>query len=238
MAAPRCLQCVEEGAHIRTPWSAHVVIKEILVTTQVGPWVFYGVCAETLDATSSDWTSPDCLLWVFDDGSGPRMWQDTAQPSPFNSEDPEKNFDQIVGHYESNDGECYLAVKWKSCLAPTWERETDMPLSPIDKCPRNHFFVAWNFVAVAPSGGEVTFISSAVLGEPTVWTLHEFRENTPETQPWGVIIEAALDEHNTRSRPRNTNGLRSVTVNLTSQTYPTFNHRLSNNAQSYFRYPK
>lgn len=126
MAAPRCLQCVKEGAHIRTPWSAHVVIKDILVTTQVGPWVFYGVCAETLDATSSDWTSPDCLLWVFDDASGPRMWQDTAQPSPFNSEDPEKNFDQIVGHYESNDGECYLAVKWKSCLAPTWERETDM----------------------------------------------------------------------------------------------------------------
>jgi hypothetical protein len=102
------------------------------------------------------------------------------------------------------------------------------PLSPIDKCPRNHFFVAGNFVAVAPSGGEVTFISSAVLGEPTVWTLREFRENAPETQPWGVIIEAALDEHDTRSGPRN----------LTSQTYAAFNYRLSNNAQSYFRYPK
>ncbi|KAF5709875.1 hypothetical protein FGLOB1_5757 [Fusarium globosum] len=88
--------------------------------------VFYGVCVETLDAISPDWTSSDCLIWVFNDGSGPRMWQETAQPSPFSSEDPERDFDQIVGHYESKDGECYVAVKWKSTLVPTWERETNM----------------------------------------------------------------------------------------------------------------
>ena len=132
----------------------------------------------------------------------------------------------------------HAVLHWALYLRLAYHTIVFQPLSPIDKCPRNHFFVAWNFVAVAPSGGEVTFISSTVLGEPTVWTLREFRGNAPETQPWGVIIEAALDEHDTRSGPRNTNGLRSVTVNLTSQTYAAFNYRLSNNAQSYFRYPK
>jgi hypothetical protein len=65
-----------------------------------------------------------------------------------------------------------------------------------------------------------------------VWTLREFRENAPETQPCKVLIEAALNELDTQSRPRNTNGLKSVTVALTSQTYAAFNYRLSNNVYS------
>jgi hypothetical protein len=120
------LQGIEEGAQIRTSWSAHVIIKNIVVTIQVGSLILYGVCAENLDATPSDWTSPACLLWVFNDGTGPQMWQHTSQPSPFNSRDPEKNFDQVLGHYEFSDGNCYIAVKWKNCVAPTWEREADM----------------------------------------------------------------------------------------------------------------
>lgn len=119
-------QCVELGAQIQTPWSAHVVIKNIVVTTKVGPLVFYGVYAETLDAMPPEWTRPGCLLWIFNDGTGPQMWQHTAQPSPFNSRDLEKSFHKVLGHYEFDDGDCYIAVIWNGCLAPTWEREVDI----------------------------------------------------------------------------------------------------------------
>ncbi|OBS16156.1 hypothetical protein FPOA_13147 [Fusarium poae] len=125
MAALMCPQRVEEGALIRTPWSAHVMIKDILVTTQVGHGSLWCSCSDF----RCDFVGLDELRLPsmgFDDESGPRMWQDTAQPSPFIMRTPKKNFDQIVGHYESHDGECYLAVKWKNCLAPTWERETGM----------------------------------------------------------------------------------------------------------------
>ena len=117
---------VEVGAYIRTPWSAHVIIKNILVILQVGSQTFYGVLAETMGVIALDWGSTRCLLWAFHDGLGPCMWQNTAQPSRFSSEDMAADLDHIVAHYAPVDGECYFAVKWKSSLVPTWEKEADL----------------------------------------------------------------------------------------------------------------
>ncbi|KAF4463416.1 hypothetical protein FALBO_9761 [Fusarium albosuccineum] len=128
MIAPtyRYLRSLREGDPVQTPWSARVIVKEILVTTQVEDWTFYGVRAETRDSDPWDWPRTESLFWVFDDGTGPRMWQDLDQPIFYSSQDPEKNFERIVGHYESTNGECYVAVKWKNCTAPTWELEEDL----------------------------------------------------------------------------------------------------------------
>ncbi|EEU38576.1 uncharacterized protein NECHADRAFT_55184 [Fusarium vanettenii 77-13-4] len=126
MILPVCPRSLQKGEPIQTPWSTHVVVKEILVTTQVGNLTFYGVRAETQDSYPWDWLSTESLLWVFDDGTGPRMWQHPAQPVPYSFQEPENNLERIVGHYESRSGECYVAVKWKNCLSPTWELEENM----------------------------------------------------------------------------------------------------------------
>ncbi|KAH7112388.1 hypothetical protein EDB81DRAFT_827868 [Dactylonectria macrodidyma] len=126
MIIPIYPQIPDRGTQIETPWSAQVTVREVLVTTHVNGWIFYGVLAETQDGESWDWLLNECLLWVFNDGTGFRMWQDPSQPSGFSSQEPECKFEKIVGHYASSTGECFLAVKWKDRLSPTWEPEQDM----------------------------------------------------------------------------------------------------------------
>ncbi|KAF4990238.1 hypothetical protein FDECE_14458 [Fusarium decemcellulare] len=126
MIAPTKSQILEKGAVIEAPWSAHVAVKEVLLTIDVNDWTFYGVIAETQDGDHWDWLRSECLIWVFNDGVGFRTWQGPSQPSGFSSQEPENKFEQIVGHYEASDGECFLAVQWKDRPCPTWEPERDM----------------------------------------------------------------------------------------------------------------
>jgi hypothetical protein len=117
---------LKAGVKIQTPWSAHVLIKEVLLITQVDGHTFYGVLAETQDDESWDWLSNECLLWVFNDGTKIRIWPYSSQPSPFLLQEPESQLDNIIGHYELDNGQSFLAVKWKDSISPTWELEQDM----------------------------------------------------------------------------------------------------------------
>ncbi|KAF4470604.1 hypothetical protein FALBO_2493 [Fusarium albosuccineum] len=126
MIAPMDSQIPEKGTLIEAPWSAQVTIREVLLTIDVGGLTFYGVIAETQDGEPWDWMRSECLLWVFNDRTGFRRWQDTCQPLGFSSQETESKFDRIVGHYETSDGECFLAVQWKDRPCPTWEPERDM----------------------------------------------------------------------------------------------------------------
>ncbi|RTE68175.1 hypothetical protein BHE90_017448 [Fusarium euwallaceae] len=126
MIVPVHPRSLDKGVSIETPWSAHVILMEVLVTTEVDGWTFYGVRAETRDGESWDWPSTECLLWVFNDAAGFRMWQDWIQPSRFSLTEPEYKLQTIVGHCELSNGQCYLAVKWKDRVSPTWELEQDM----------------------------------------------------------------------------------------------------------------
>ncbi|KAF4463159.1 hypothetical protein FALBO_10022 [Fusarium albosuccineum] len=125
MGAPVHPRFLEIGTSIEAPWSAHVVITEVLVTFDVDGWSFYGVKAETRGGETWDWPRKEYLLWIFNNGTGFRMWQNPSQPSGFSSQEPESEFERIVGHYDSSDGDCFLAVKWKDRPCPTWEPEPD-----------------------------------------------------------------------------------------------------------------
>lgn len=115
-----------KGVSIEAPWSAHVIVREVIVTAEVEGWTFYGVRAETRDDEPWDWPSTECLLWILDDHAGLRMWQDSSQPPRFTSSELAHEVESIIGHCELSSGKCYLAVKWKDRLSPTWELEQDM----------------------------------------------------------------------------------------------------------------
>ncbi|EWZ79204.1 hypothetical protein FOXG_20930 [Fusarium oxysporum f. sp. lycopersici 4287] len=120
------LECPGRGRLIQTPWSANVIIKKILVLTQVGGRILYGILAETQDKNSWDWLHIESLLWAFEDGVDLRMLHYTSRPSLLYDGDPNLEIEDILGHYEMKDGQCFFAVKWKEFTFPTWETELEM----------------------------------------------------------------------------------------------------------------
>ncbi|KAF5661993.1 hypothetical protein FHETE_8184, partial [Fusarium heterosporum] len=118
--------CPREGLLIDTPWSSNVVIKKVLLEMEHEDRVLYGVLAETDKNKTWDWLDVECLLWIFEDGAGLTMLNYVSRPSPGQDQDPTLQIDDILGHYETCAGQCYLAVKWKNSVFPTWEVEHDM----------------------------------------------------------------------------------------------------------------
>lgn len=110
------------GAKIYTPWSSNVILLEILLIHHNVVGTFYGIRSETRDKEGwpLDSKSP---LWVYDDNKTLRLWQEFRQCPRTQDLD---NIEDIIGHYESNSGKIYYAVKWSDYACPTWELEEDM----------------------------------------------------------------------------------------------------------------
>ncbi|KAH7113525.1 hypothetical protein EDB81DRAFT_669985 [Dactylonectria macrodidyma] len=111
------------GVSIETPWSSSVAVREVLAATEISGWKFYGVRVENKDQRHWDWLDAECLLWVFDDGGGLRMWQEPGPRPLLGVDEPTQRVEQIIGHYQSRNGMSYVAIKWKDSISPTWEIE-------------------------------------------------------------------------------------------------------------------
>ena len=114
------------GSVIQTAWSSNVAVIQVLYTLRTADWTFHGVRVETLDQgweVSSDATK---LLWVLEDHQGLRTWQECRQRPFIIDGELEHDIEKIVGHYESQTGSVYYAVKWVDFECPTWELEDDL----------------------------------------------------------------------------------------------------------------
>jgi hypothetical protein len=120
-------QYYHRGRNIQTAWSPQVTILEVLLSVKVSHWVFHGVRAETLEPLW-DWPDMESLLWVFDDGTGFKLWQDFQHRPRIVNGEAAFGVESVVGHYQSETGNVYLGVKWWGYDCPTWELEDDMPL--------------------------------------------------------------------------------------------------------------
>lgn len=113
------------GRRVETTWSLHVTVVEVLISVQVSRCVFHGVRTETTDP-QWDWPDVESLLWVFDDGTGLRLWQDFQQQPRVADGRAAFPVETILGNYQSPSGNVYLSVKWRGYDCPTWELEEDM----------------------------------------------------------------------------------------------------------------
>lgn len=118
-------QSMYRGRRVETAWSLHVSVLEVLFSVQVCGWVFHGVRTETSDE-QWDWPDIDSLLWVFDDGTGLRLWQDFQHQPRVADDGASFEVEAILGDYRSPSGNVYLGVKWRGYDCPTWELEEDM----------------------------------------------------------------------------------------------------------------
>lgn len=127
-------QCWLRGTPVQTSWSSDVIVKQVLVTLRSVKRTFYGIIASNLDSGPWDWLPCDQPLWVVDDGSGLRVWQECRQRSCHGDEGEELRAREVVGHYEAGSGNVFLAVLWEDYEGPTWELESQLasPSSPPD----------------------------------------------------------------------------------------------------------
>ncbi|KAI5465168.1 hypothetical protein BGZ63DRAFT_351236 [Mariannaea sp. PMI_226] len=114
------------GARVQTTWSAHVIVKQVLITVKDPQWTFHGVRVSNLDLSLWDRPPSDCLLWVVEDTQGLRAWQECRQ-RPYLSEkgleQEAKDIKEVFGYHECEDGKLYFAVRWEGYECPTWEPE-------------------------------------------------------------------------------------------------------------------
>lgn len=110
------------GSFVRAAWSSKVAILEVLYSLKTSNQIFLGVRGETLDPQSDH----HGLLWVSKDSQGFQVWQECRQ-RPFIMEgESEYEIEEILGHYETQTGAVYYAVKWFDYECPTWELEDDL----------------------------------------------------------------------------------------------------------------
>lgn len=110
------------GAKIATPWSSNVILLEILLIHHNVVGTFYGIRSETRDRQGWPLVSKN-PLWVYDDNKTLRIWQEIRQCP--RTQDLDK-IETIIGHFESDAGDIYYAVKWSEYACPTWELEEDL----------------------------------------------------------------------------------------------------------------
>ena len=113
-----------KGVLIQTPWSSNVVLQEIIYEVHTYINTFYGVRAETRD--SNGWPlKSDHLLWVYDKEQELHLWQEAIQ-QPRSVDVDLDDAVKVIGHYESDTGEVFYALKWSNYSCPTWELEEDL----------------------------------------------------------------------------------------------------------------
>jgi hypothetical protein len=110
------------SSFVRTAWSSNVTILQVLYTYRTSTHTFLGVRTETLQQKSDHHS----LLWVVKDGQGFRVWQECRQRPFIINGESEFEIQGIIGHYETQTGAVYYAVKWIHYECPTWELEDDL----------------------------------------------------------------------------------------------------------------
>ncbi|KAH8659437.1 hypothetical protein BGZ61DRAFT_433541 [Ilyonectria robusta] len=111
---------------VQTAWSSDVIVVEVLMTFTTPNWTFHGIRAANYDWEQWDWPRSDGLLWVVDDGQRLRLWQDFRQCPNVMQCDSECSVEAVIGYYQSDTGNNYVAVKWQDYECPTWELESDL----------------------------------------------------------------------------------------------------------------
>ncbi|KAH8655519.1 hypothetical protein BX600DRAFT_385289 [Xylariales sp. PMI_506] len=114
------------GASVQTVWSSHVIIVQVLYSLKARNETFHGVKVETLNYESGHPLYYDGLLWVVEDGGNLRIWQECRQSPWITDGEVEGEIEEIIGHYESDTGSVYYAIKWMDYECPTWELEEDV----------------------------------------------------------------------------------------------------------------
>lgn len=113
------------GSFVQTAWSSSVVILQVLYTIKTPDRIFHGAIVENLDQASGT-SATDNLLWVVDDSYGLRMWQECRQRPFITQGEYGYEIEEVFGHYETQTGSVYYAVKWVDYECPTWELEDDL----------------------------------------------------------------------------------------------------------------
>ena len=119
-------QFFHQNSTIRTAWSPDVVIRKILQSVQLGGYTFHGIVAENITPRHWDWLDTECLLWMCEVNGHLLFWPQVHQVPLYNIPQKPESIERILGHFESSSGTCYVAVKWKDLVCPTWEREEDI----------------------------------------------------------------------------------------------------------------
>jgi hypothetical protein len=111
-----------QGSFVQTAWSSKVAILEVLYSFRTSHQTIFGVRAETLDQKSDH----HGLLWVRKDSRGFQLWQECRQRPYIIDGESDYEIEEILGHYETESGTVYYAVKWIDYECPTWELEDDL----------------------------------------------------------------------------------------------------------------
>lgn len=115
------------GRFIKTPWSDHVVVLDVLYSVKVAESVFHGVRAVNTDL---QWDWPDIIhfLWVLepDNDDDLKLAPEWDQPPRMMDHELPCGIELVIGDYQSTAGNTYLAVKWRDYDCPTWELEDDV----------------------------------------------------------------------------------------------------------------
>ncbi|KAK3933477.1 hypothetical protein QBC46DRAFT_368726 [Diplogelasinospora grovesii] len=114
------------GCPVRTGWSSHVVVVQVLYTLWKPELIFHGVRVENLDGDFRNWPYTEGLLWVLEDGQELRIWQECRQRPRIIDGEADCEIEEIVGHYQAQSGPVYYAIKWVGYECPTWELEDDL----------------------------------------------------------------------------------------------------------------
>ncbi|KAK3933652.1 hypothetical protein QBC46DRAFT_368648 [Diplogelasinospora grovesii] len=102
------------GSPVRTGWSSHVVVMQVLYTLWKPELIFHGIRVENLDGDLRNWPYTEGLLW-----------ECRQRPRIINGE-ADFEIEEIVGHYQAQSGLVYYAIKWVEYECPTWELEDDL----------------------------------------------------------------------------------------------------------------
>ncbi|KAI1857233.1 uncharacterized protein JN550_013368 [Neoarthrinium moseri] len=123
MKLPRSDSSVHDGDVVKTSWSSNVIVLRILYTVTTSRYAFHGVLAKNLDWSAQDEPNSDELLWVYNIAGQISLWQEMRQRPKAGAEFTDHEIQEIIGHYELEDGRLFYAIKWAGYECPTWEPE-------------------------------------------------------------------------------------------------------------------
>ncbi|KAI1856077.1 uncharacterized protein JN550_013912, partial [Neoarthrinium moseri] len=112
MKLPRSDSTVYHGDIIRTSWSSNVIVVRVLYTVTTSRHAFHGVLAKNLDWSAQDEPNSDELLWVYNIAGQVSLWQEMRQRPKAGAEFTDHEIQEIIGHYELEDGRLFYAIKW------------------------------------------------------------------------------------------------------------------------------
>ncbi|KAH6645701.1 hypothetical protein BKA67DRAFT_503388, partial [Truncatella angustata] len=112
---------VQQGTKVETMWSSNVVVSSIICTFQSSQFTFYGILGQNSDRSFEHWQVSDELLWIYDTGATVSVWQESQQRPNAAEGFVGYEIENIIGHYEFDNGRLFYAVKWSGYNCPTWE---------------------------------------------------------------------------------------------------------------------